>query len=60
MDVAYIERHRACKAAWYDLAQAAKLKGRRAFATLAEPAAVATALAAQKNYEELNKLLKEP
>ena len=37
-----------------------KPKGRRAFATLAEPSVIATALAAQKNYEELNKLLKEP
>ena len=36
-----------------------KPKGRRAFATLAEPSVVATALAAQKNYEELNKLLKD-
>ena len=30
-----------------------KPKGRRAFATLAEPSVIATALAAQKNYEEL-------
>ena len=36
-----------------------KPKGRRAFATLAEHSVIAGALAAQKNYEELNKLLKD-
>ena len=36
-----------------------KPKGRRALASLAEHSVIAGALAAQKNYEELHKLLKD-
>ena len=36
-----------------------KPKGRRAFASLAEHSVIAGALAAQMNYEELHKLLKD-